>query len=389
MEALLILLAITAVLWFIIAKIRKHSNSDKRAKKKLSKIEQQLAATQAEATQAINELQAQYDSAAAEYNDVAKALDEIQQAYEGKVTAYKLEANKLEIQHQAVLDELNQQYIEDKKKISEWTNTLYGNWKRENEKIAEEKEESQKEFNELQERYNSLQAKYNVDQNELQTSYEAARATIDEEIQKLRDQCDKEIEEYKNAIDEWEKKTNQVKGTYFSLLDAINQEETERTKNLLLIPDQDKQDIKYLLSEVAPRFHNKDTIYKLIWSEYFQAPAKEMLTKILPTTDCSGIYKITNLSNKKCYVGRSTDVKRRLNDHIKSAIGIESIANQKVHDVMREEGIWNFSFELLEACEKTQLGDREKYYIDFFKADNPNYGYNVVSGSAFKAAKED
>jgi hypothetical protein len=49
---------------------------------------------------------------------------------------------------------------------------------------------------------------------------------------------------------------------------------------------------------------------------------------------------------------------------------------------MREEGIWNFKFELIEECDKNLLGEREKYYIDFFKSQS--WGYNVVGGSTFK-----
>ena len=69
-------------------------------------------------------------------------------------------------------------------------------------------------------------------------------------------------------------------------------------------------------------------------------------------------------------------------EHIKSSIGIENIASQRVHEVMREKGLWNFRFELLEQCPKDQLGEREKYYIEFF--DSQSYGYNQVSGSAYK-----
>ena len=154
--------------------------------------------------------------------------------------------------------------------------------------------------------------------------------------------------------------------------------------NVINISDADKSDIELLTTYVIPKIQHTDTIYKLIWSEYYQTPTNELLTNILPNNDCSGIYKITNLENKKCYIGRSTNVKRRLIDHIKSSIGIGTIANQKIHDVMREEGLWNFSFELLEECAKDQLGDREKYYIDFFQSNQPQFGYNVVSGSAFK-----
>lgn len=49
---------------------------------------------------------------------------------------------------------------------------------------------------------------------------------------------------------------------------------------------------------------------------------------------------------------------------------------------MREKGLWNFRFELLEECPKDQLGEREKYYIEFF--DSQSYGYNQVSGSAYR-----
>lgn len=92
-----------------------------------------------------------------------------------------------------------------------------------------------------------------------------------------------------------------------------------------------------------------------------------MLDFILPQRDCSGIYKITNDKTKRAYIGRSTSVRKRLTDHIKSAIGISTIADQQIHKAMREEGLWNFTFELIEACDKASLGEHEKYYIEFFK----------------------
>jgi predicted GIY-YIG superfamily endonuclease len=53
----------------------------------------------------------------------------------------------------------------------------------------------------------------------------------------------------------------------------------------------------------------------------------EVLEYILPQKECAGIYKITNLRNKKSYIGRSTSVRKRLSDHVKSAIGISTIAD--------------------------------------------------------------
>ena len=145
-----------------------------------------------------------------------------------------------------------------------------------------------------------------------------------------------------------------------------------KRKELLL-----RSDIDQMQKEFLDKNH-----YKLIWSEYIQKPANDMLDFILPQRDCPGIYKITNDKNKKAYIGRSTSVRKRLIDHIKSTVGISTIADQQVHKAMREEGLWNFKFELIETCEKTQLGEREKYYIDFFKTQS--WGYNAIGGSAFK-----
>ena len=103
-----------------------------------------------------------------------------------------------------------------------------------------------------------------------------------------------------------------------------------------------------------------------------------MLDYILPQRDCPGIYKITNDRNKKSYIGRSTSVRKRLTDHIKSTVGISTIADQRIHQVMREEGLWNFTFELIEECDKDQLNEREKYYINFFSTEQ--LGYNQKAG---------
>lgn len=103
-----------------------------------------------------------------------------------------------------------------------------------------------------------------------------------------------------------------------------------------------------------------------------------MLDYILPNRECSGIYKITNDRTKQAYIGRSTSVRKRLTDHIKSSVGISTIADQRIHQAMRDEGIWNFTFELIEECSKEQLNEREKYYINFFSTEK--LGYNQKAG---------
>ena len=184
------------------------------------------------------------------------------------------------------------------------------------------------------------------------------------------------------SIAEWTEKAEDARNKYLSIMETLRAEESIEETHILQIPQNIRDDISYLVETVVPRLNNKELINKLIWSEYIQNTTKDMLEAILPSKECSGIYKITNIETKKSYIGRSTNVYKRLQDHIKSSCGIATIADQKVHHAMRDEGLWNFQFELLEECDKSKLGEREKYYIEFFQTQK--YGYNAVAGSAFK-----
>lgn len=206
-----------------------------------------------------------------------------------------------------------------------------------------------------------------------------AKVECDEKLNILLESTDKQIAEC-------EKKVKDAKDIYFSTLEVLQnlKDSKDDTQAMIEISASERSDIDFLLNTVVEKIRKPDVLYKLIWSEYIQKPTNRMLDYILPSKDCSGIYKITNINNGKCYIGRSTSVRKRLTDHIKSAIGISTIADQHIHEVMRKEGIWNFRFELIEACEKSDLGSREKYYIDFFNSSNQRYGYNAVGGSEYK-----
>ena len=45
---------------------------------------------------------------------------------------------------------------------------------------------------------------------------------------------------------------------------------------------------------------------------------------------------------------------------------------------MKEDGIWNFSWELLEKCPSADLNSKEKYYINLYKSYE--YGFNSNAG---------
>ena len=176
------------------------------------------------------------------------------------------------------------------------------------------------------------------------------------------------------------KETEYQNSVYESLLAPLKQYEKERQEKLfytIQVPDEYKDDINYLLINVAPKVQHPDIINKLIWAEYIK-PYIEETFKRVGIESKPGIYKLTNLDSGKAYIGKSTDIKKRIADHIKSSIGIKSIADQAVHHEILKTGFWNWTLEYIIYCDKDQLSELEKYYIDFFKTQD--FGYNRNSG---------
>ena len=121
---------------------------------------------------------------------------------------------------------------------------------------------------------------------------------------------------------------------------------------------------------------------KVIWSQFFQKKAKILCDRILGTTDAvCGIYKITNIQNKLCYIGQSVNVANRLKQHMKCGCGIDAPASNRLYKDMQEFGLWNFTFELLEQCNnKIELDKKEKFFIDLYQA-NAFGNYNMTKGN--------
>ena len=143
----------------------------------------------------------------------------------------------------------------------------------------------------------------------------------------------------------------------------------------------DKKDIE-ILRPIAPRLQHPEVINKIIWSSYYQKPLAELRKRLLPNGDVSGIYKITRIKTNEIYIGQSTSIDRRFQDHVKTALGVGTLANSQFHRVMSEDGPENFYFEILEEVEKDKLRERESYYIDWFKSDK--FGLNTLSGDKNK-----
>lgn len=148
--------------------------------------------------------------------------------------------------------------------------------------------------------------------------------------------------------------------------EILRRREIEEKKDFyrICLSAEAKTDIENL-EKIRPLLSNKEALDKLIYNEFVKRPLDLMEKRILKSS-VSGIYKITRLKTGEFYIGRSVDVMKRWTDHVKSSLGIGTIAHSYLHTVMAQDGLDQFTFELLEACSKDQLNAREKFYIDFY-----------------------
>jgi len=47
---------------------------------------------------------------------------------------------------------------------------------------------------------------------------------------------------------------------------------------------------------------------------------------------------------------------------------------------MQHDKVWNFTFELVEACDKTKLNEREKFWINTYNSNK--VGLNSTAGGS-------
>lgn len=99
----------------------------------------------------------------------------------------------------------------------------------------------------------------------------------------------------------------------------------------------------------------------------------------------SRIYKITDRTNNKIYIGQtSRDIYKRFAEHINKALNPSRPNDGKtaLSIAIKNHDPKNFYVELLEEVEGTpkEIDSREIYWIKSLKSNNPDFGYNVDKG---------
>ena len=197
---------------------------------------------------------------------------------------------------------------------------------------------------------------------QLENNYNAHKESLDRDIQTLRE----ELSDLKARRE-----------AYIEALKAEEKRQQDRAFYIINLTEENKEDSRVLRS-IEDKIHNQEALNRLIYDVFIKKPLGDLLLRIIGENTYGGIYKITNLDTQRAYIGRSTDIKKRLTEHVKGAFNISTIADQEIHRVMGREGVDKFSFEVLEKVEKEKLNEREKYWIDFYQTQS--YGYNQNKG---------
>ena len=231
----------------------------------------------------------------------------------------------------------------------------------------------------------------NLIENKKKSELERVEREVEEWASSAQDAALFDSTQYQNQLHiqkvEKEKELSELSATindFKARRDVINQEilraraiEEQQDFYRVQLDESSKRDIQ-LINSIRKDFSKIDILDKLIYDGYVKKPVDEMIRRVLGGRAPSGIYKITRLKTGEIYIGKSTDVKSRWQQHAKSAFHCGTISHSILHTTMEKDGIENFTWELLEEVPKDKLGDRERYWIDFF--DSKNYGLNEKAG---------
>lgn len=211
---------------------------------------------------------------------------------------------------------------------------------------------------------------YTTQTEQYQNDYKEMMADCALSISNLINQKKIELEQLDLAIKEQSEKVN-------ASVEASKRAEEIRSQSdfyKLTIPEEDLDEIKEL-REVEKHLRNPEPLNKVIWKCYYEKPTTDLIGRVIGSGTHTGIYKITNLTNQMCYVGQAANLAERWKQHIKRGLGADPVTKNKLYPAMKAIGVENFSFEVIEECERSKLDEREDYWQDFFKAKE--FGYSI------------
>lgn len=177
-------------------------------------------------------------------------------------------------------------------------------------------------------------------------------------------------EEIENNLEDLKRKENAA------ILARIREYEEQNKENFykIQLSSADIAEIEEL-EEIFIKIRNPQPLKKAIFDIYYKNPIKDLINRQTMGKQITGIYKITNIKNGKCYIGQSVDIGKRWLQHCKRGSGVDEPTNNKLYPEMMKHKIYNFKFEIVEETSKEKLSEREKYWAKYFGAKI--FGYSI------------
>ena len=217
--------------------------------------------------------------------------------------------------------------------------------------------------------------------NELAQKYQDSKAACEEEYfiaqKELSENLSKALMEYQRSANKAERALKDLENSVSCAVEAAKRKEELKDKEKFYkinLAEIDLQEIE-MIKKVVPYVRDKEAVNKVIWKCYYEKPTSDLIGRVIGTNVVSGIYKITHIDSERCYVGQAVDLASRWRQHIKRGLGAEPATRNKLYPAMMEYGPENFTFEVIELCDREQLDEREDFWQDYFKAKE--FGYSI------------
>lgn len=217
----------------------------------------------------------------------------------------------------------------------------------------------------------SVQNQIEEEKRKVQVMREALCQELDKYEQDKRQILTEELENLTAQVEDYREKQRLINEALLRERAVKEQQDFYRVK----LSPEEKEDIQNLTA-FLPKIHNSSALYKIVYDLFVSRAVKEMEKRVLNNESFSGIYKITG-PDGRIYIGKSTDIKSRWQQHCKSAFHTGTISWAAIHDEMEKVGIDQFTFEVVERTSKENLTDREKFWIRFYDSDKTGYNMRV------------
>lgn len=204
----------------------------------------------------------------------------------------------------------------------------------------------------------------------LENQYEQSKNSKQQELDQFIQQCDDQIQLAQSQLNRLQKKVDSAT----EVAKRAEAEQNEKEFYRIHLSNEDIEEIKRIRS-IEPYLRNKEPLNKIIWKYYYEKPVNEMIGRVIGPGIHIGIYKITEIESGKCYVGQSVDLSSRFKQHIKRGIGAETPTKNKLYPAMLAIGPENFTFEIIQECQKEELDSLEDEYQAFFHSID--FGYSI------------